>query len=185
MSIKIQNVVAKVSFGGELDPKELLDRLGTSYDVQYKPAMFPGVIVKEGPNTPTFLLFRSGKGVCIGAKNASECVKAAEKLHKQLVEHGLIMDENFTVEIQNVVASADFGFPIDVEKVADSLERVIYEPEQFPAAIYYMERPRVAMLIFSSGKTIIAGAKSEEEVVEAYRKMLTVLGQFREQEEVV
>jgi TATA-box binding protein (TBP) (component of TFIID and TFIIIB) len=38
------------------------------------------------------------------------------------------------------------------------------------------------MLIFSSGKTIIAGAKSEEEVVEAYRKMLIVLGQFREQE---
>jgi TATA-box binding protein (TBP) (component of TFIID and TFIIIB) len=43
--------------------------------------------------------------------------------------------------------------------LSEVLERVIYEPEIFPAAIYYMDRPRLTMLIFQNGKTIIAGAK--------------------------
>ena len=180
MSIKIQNIVAKVSFGQTLDIKKLLE-LGSPYDVQYKPAMFPGVIVKEWGG-PTFLLFSSGKGVCVGARAVNKCVEAAERLHEKLVKHGMIDDQNITIEIQNVVASADLGFPVDMKRVAEEMERIMYEPEQFPAAIHYMERPRVAMLIFASGKMIIAGAKSEEEVVEAYRKMLIVLGQFREQE---
>jgi TATA-box binding protein (TBP) (component of TFIID and TFIIIB) len=46
--------------------------------------------------------------------------------------------------------------------LSEVLEHVIYEPEIFPAAIYYMDRPRLTMLIFQNGKTIIAGAKSEK-----------------------
>ena len=59
--------------------------------------------------------------------------------------------------------------------MSEVLERVIYEPEIFPAAIYYMDRPKLTMLIFQNGKTIIAGAKSEEEIAEAYQKTLTTL----------
>lgn len=42
--------------------------------------------------------------------------------------------------------------------------RLVYEPEQFPAAMYRMESPRVVFLMFSTGKIVCVGAKKEEDV---------------------
>ncbi len=47
----------------------------------------------------------------------------------------------------------------------------MYEPEQFPGLIHRMSDPHVVLLIFSSGKMVITGAKREEEVYEAVRKI--------------
>jgi TATA-box binding protein (TBP) (component of TFIID and TFIIIB) len=81
-----------------------------------------------------------------------------------LSKEDIIEDRGFEIDIQNIVAKAYLGFNIDIDRLSEVLERVIYEPEIFPAAIYYMDRPRLTMLIFQNGKTIIAGAKSEEEI---------------------
>jgi TATA-box binding protein (TBP) (component of TFIID and TFIIIB) len=43
------------------------------------------------------------------------------------------------------------------------LLRDILESAISPPAIYYIDRPKLTMLIFQNGNTIIAGAKSEEE----------------------
>jgi transcription initiation factor TFIID TATA-box-binding protein len=91
------------------------------------------------------------------------------------MEKDIIKDRGFEIDIQNIVAKAYLGFNIDIDRLSEVLERVIYEPEIFPAAIHYMDRPRLTMLIFQNGKTIIAGAKSEEEIAEAYQKTLTTL----------
>jgi len=40
----------------------------------------------------------------------------------------------------------------------------MYEPEQFPGAIYRMESPSVVFLIFSNGKIVCVGAKKEEDI---------------------
>jgi len=47
----------------------------------------------------------------------------------------------------------------------------MYEPEQFPGLIHRMRDPRVVLLIFSSGKMVITGAKEESEVEKAVRKI--------------
>lgn len=39
----------------------------------------------------------------------------------------------------------------------------MYEPEQFPSAIYRMDGPRVVFLISSTGKIVCVGAKKEED----------------------
>ncbi len=51
----------------------------------------------------------------------------------------------------------------------------MYEPEQFPGLIYRMDKPRVVLLIFSSGKMVITGAKREEEVAEAVNTIYEIL----------
>jgi transcription initiation factor TFIID TATA-box-binding protein len=132
------------------------------------------VIVKESGG-PTFLLFRTGSGICVGNRSVLECKKSTERLYDRLMEKDIIKDSGFELDIQNIVAKAYLGFNIDVDRLSEVLERVIYEPEIFPAAIHYMDRPRLTMLIFQNGKTIIAGAKSEEEIAEAYQKTLTIL----------
>jgi transcription initiation factor TFIID TATA-box-binding protein len=41
---------------------------------------------------------------------------------------------------------------------------MIYEPEQFPGGIYRLKGSSVAVLVFVSGKMVIAGAKSKNDI---------------------
>jgi len=51
----------------------------------------------------------------------------------------------------------------------------MYEPEQFPGLIHRMSDPHVVLLIFSSGKMVITGAKREQEVYDAVAKIYKIL----------
>ena len=51
----------------------------------------------------------------------------------------------------------------------------MYEPEQFPGAVYRMDKPKVVFLIFSAGKLVCVGAKKEKEVYEAVEKLKKIL----------
>jgi len=51
----------------------------------------------------------------------------------------------------------------------------MYEPEQFPGAIYRMAEPRVVMLLFASGKLVCTGAKREQDVYDAVHKLHRML----------
>jgi transcription initiation factor TFIID TATA-box-binding protein len=172
-TIDIRNIIAKISFRQALDLRKVVSRLKEPYKAYRRPP-FPGVIVKESGG-PTFLLFRTGSGICVGNRSVLGCKKSTERLYDRLMEKDIIKDRGFEIDIQNIVAKAYLGFNIDIDRLSEVLECVIYEPEIFPAAIYYMDRPRLTMLFFQNGKTIIAGAKSEEEVAEAYQKTLTTL----------
>ena len=46
-----------------------------------------------------------------------------------------------------------------------------YEPEIFPGLIYRMEKPKITVLIFNSGKINFVGAKKQEDITEAYKKI--------------
>ena len=87
-------------------------------------------------------------------------------------------------QIQNIVASCDVGFSIKLESLKETHEkfhRCHYEPELFPGLIYKMEKPKVVLLIFTSGKIVLAGAKSRSQIHEAYQKIYPVLILFRKQ----
>ena len=51
------------------------------------------------------------------------------------------------------------------------LENVEYEPEQFPGLVYRIDEPKVAMLIFNSGKIVCAGARNEDDISIAVEKL--------------
>ena len=55
--------------------------------------------------------------------------------------------------------------PIPLEQLEEP--NSIYEPEQFPAAIVKSNEPKVTYLIFNSGKIIISGVKTDEELEKA------------------
>jgi len=60
----------------------------------------------------------------------------------------------------------------------------MYEPEQFPGAMYRMDSPKVVFLIFSAGKIVCVGAKREEEIyegVENLRRRLEEMGVLYEE----
>ena len=90
-------------------------------------------------------------------------------------------------KIQNIVASNDVGFSIKLESLKEYHEkfsRCHYEPELFPGLIYKMEVPRVVLLIFTSGKIVLAGAKSRQEIYKAYFNIYPILVQFQKKQSV-
>jgi transcription initiation factor TFIID TATA-box-binding protein len=71
------------------------------------------------------------------------------------------------VEIQNVVASVSFDQQLDLETISRTLPTAKYNPEEFPGVIYHARKPKASMLIFSSGKIVCSGMKSERQAKRA------------------
>jgi len=177
--IRIQNVVASASLNHTLD----LDSIVKAFPhIEYKPELFPGLPFRlKQPKTCT-LLFNSGAMVCTGAKSERDARKAILKVIRQLKKVGITITGKPEIRIENIVASGNLGQPADIEELCRRTRvggNLMYEPDQFPAAIYRMKEPSVVLLIFTSGRIVCVGAKREVEVyevVEKLRQMLEELG---------
>ena len=170
--IVIQNVVATATLGTSID---LLTIMKVFKNTEYRPKRFPGLVFRlKRPKTAT-LIFTTGKLVCTGAKSSKLAKRAVKKVVKQLREADFIINDMPEVEIQNIVASADFSSKVDLETAADILDNTMYEPEQFPGLIYRMVDPKTVLLLFATGKLVCTGAKSEEMVYESVAKVYEVL----------
>jgi transcription initiation factor TFIID TATA-box-binding protein len=74
--------------------------------------------------------------------------------------------------IENIVASVTTGQKIDLDVVSKNVPGVEYNPEHFPGLVYRLSKPRATALIFSTGKMVCTGAKSEKEVHNAVKKII-------------
>jgi transcription initiation factor TFIID TATA-box-binding protein len=79
------------------------------------------------------------------------------------------------VVIENVVASTSLNQRLDLESISKAFPNVEYRPEHFPGLIYKLRKPRTSTLIFSSGKMICTGAKSEIQAKKAIMKVIETL----------
>ena len=139
----------------------------------YEPEQFPGLIYRlKEPKTAT-LLFRSGKVVCTGAKSLDQVKLAIDKVTTQIRKAGISLDSEPKIEVQNIVASSDLGQKINLNVIAITLglERVEYEPEQFPGLVYRLDQPKVVLLLFGSGKLVCTGARRPQDVEAAVDKI--------------
>jgi len=70
-----------------------------------------------------------------------------------------------------MVASAELETQLNLNSIAMAfgIENVEYEPEIFPGLVYRIEVPKLVVLVFSSGKLVIAGGKTPEDCVEGVR----------------
>jgi len=101
-----------------------------------------------------------------GTRSKEEAFESVHKVMDTLREHEIEVPETATIQITNMVATGNFHGLIDLEAM-DEFPNVMYEPEMFPGLIYRMPRPKVVMLLFSSGKIVCVGAKSKEMISEA------------------
>lgn len=178
--IRIENIVATVTLDQGLD----LGAIARSIpNVEYDPEEFPGLVLRLDNPKLTALVFSTGKMVITGAKSTQMLIKGFKRILRLFYKHGILITGKPRVQIQNVVASANLNAEVNLEIAAEQLDNVMYEPEQFPGLIYKMDDPKVVLLIFSSGKMVITGAKSEEEVAQAVRNIyekLKSIGALRE-----
>ncbi|CAF0979267.1 unnamed protein product, partial [Brachionus calyciflorus] len=77
--------------------------------------------------------------------------------------------------LQNIVSTVNLGCPLELKKIALYARNAEYNPKRFAAVIMRIRSPRTTALIFSSGKMVCTGAKSEEDSRLAARKYARII----------
>jgi len=163
VKIRIENVVASSSLADVLDLQSIAFGLNGA---EYEPDQFPGVIYRLKQPKTAILLFHSGKLVCTGAKSMREVETSIATVAQQIRKLGQRIKTRPKIEVQNIVASSDLESEINLNAVAVTLglDRVEYEPEQFPGLVCRIDEPRVVVLLFGSGKLVITGARKPSDL---------------------
>jgi transcription initiation factor TFIID TATA-box-binding protein len=170
-SLKTENIVASGKIADALDIEYISSHLDTCTLDKKK---FPGAVYHLKDPKVVALLFSSGKIVLTGIRNNEEFHRGLAKLTEQLQALGAVLIESPEVAITNMVCSYDSGKKINLNKMmlTFNLENIEYEPEQFPGLVYRLKDPNIVLLIFSSGKIILTGGKTIEDVKLAIDKMM-------------
>lgn len=167
--IKIENVVASTDIKKVISLDKLLTILPAS---EYEPEQFPGLVYRLDEPRVATLIFRSGKIICVGARSINAAKEALKKTVRNIKKVGLRVNENaIRVKIENIVVAINYGKELNLDQLAFQLEDSEYEPEQFPGLVYRIQDPKVAFLLFSSGRLVCAGAKSLDNVRIAVKKL--------------
>lgn len=170
VKIRIENVVASSSLSDQLD----LQSIALGLDgAEYEPEQFPGLIYRLKQPKTAILLFRSGKVVCTGAKSMKEVEDSIHTVAGQIKKGGQKITMKPKIAVQNIVASSDLESEINLNAIAVTLglDRVEYEPEQFPGLVCRIPDPRVVVLLFGSGKLVCTGARKPSDVEVAVKKV--------------
>lgn len=84
-------------------------------------------------------------------------------------------DPGIVPQLQNIVSTVNLGCKLDLKKIALHARNAEYNPKRFAAVIMRIREPRTTALIFSSGKMVCTGAKSEEQSRLAARKYARIV----------
>jgi transcription initiation factor TFIID TATA-box-binding protein len=97
--------------------------------------------------------------------------------------HLFFIDEsnknNSLPKLQNIVSTANLKCVLDLREIALKAKNAEYNPKKFAAVIMRIKEPKTTALIFSSGKMVCTGARTEEDSKQAsriYAKIIVKLG---------
>ena len=156
MNSRIVNVVCTADLKQSIQLALLNKERWGLYDLDIYPAGY----IKDGSIKGRVIVFQSGKLISAGAKDVPTAIQNLNYAKNLLVSAKIAKDVSLKSQVRNIVATADIGKQIRLEQVSSSLDSTIYEPEQFPGVIWHPRDQPVSVLIFASGKLVIAGLKS-------------------------
>ena len=170
IEIKVVNIVVSASLGKDIPLEKMAATLSNT---EYNPEQFPGLVIRIKEPKTSALIFSSGKIVCTGARSLDKVHESIRKIIKSLEKINVKIKIEPEVNIQNIVAAGSIGMDLNLNVLAMKLENTEYEPEQFPGLVYKLLAPtKATFLLFSNGKIVCTGTKSEEEVHIVVRKLV-------------
>lgn len=174
LTYTIQNVVS--TFNASVRFLNLSTLCGELNWCQMNPEVFAALIGRlEDPKT-TILAFTSANNVCTGAKSEIDSRIACRMFLSAMQKIGIECSLSKFV-IQNIVASANTGFPLRLDAIAAKYSPdAFYDPAVFPGLIYRMREMLIVFLVFREGNIVITGGKDREQITAAtdifYSRML-------------
>jgi transcription initiation factor TFIID TATA-box-binding protein len=171
-NIQVVNIVVSTSFEQDIPLEKMAATLSNT---EYNPEQFPGLVIRIKEPKTSALIFSSGKVVCTGARSMEKVHESIKKIIQSLKKIGINIKIKPEINIQNIVASGNVGMDLNLNVLAMKLENTEYEPEQFPGLVYKLDVAKATFLLFSNGKIVCTGTKTEAEVDEALEKLIEKL----------
>ena len=171
-NIEVVNIVVSTSLEHDIPLEKMAATLSNT---EYNPEQFPGLVIRIRDPKTSALIFSSGKVVCTGARSMEKVQESIEKIIKALKKIGIEITIEPKISVQNIVASGSIGMDLNLNVQAMKHENTEYEPEQFPGLVYKLDEAKATFLLFSNGKIVCTGTKSEDEVHEALDKLIVNL----------
>lgn len=169
--IHVANVVSTFDLGVKNVPLQEIAQM--QLFPEYQPKKFAALTLRTQHPRTTALVFSSGNVVVTGARTILVSLLSSRKYARLIQKIGYgVAFHNFRVE--NIVASVETNFAIKLKEISeDHGLSTSWEPESFPGLVYRM--PKVVFLIFRSGKVVITGGKTIEDVHEKFNKLYTTI----------
>ena len=168
-SIQVVNIVVSTSLEHDIPLEKMA---ATLPNTEYNPEQFPGLVIRIKEPKTSALIFSSGKVVCTGARTLSDVDESIKKIIKSLEKINIKITIEPKINIQNIVASGKVGMDLNLNTLAMKLDNTEYEPEQFPGLVYKIPDAKATFLLFSNGKIVCTGTKSESEVHTALERLV-------------
>jgi transcription initiation factor TFIID TATA-box-binding protein len=174
--IRVVNIVVSTSLEHDIPLEKMAATLSNT---EYNPEQFPGLVIRVKEPKTSALIFNSGKVVCTGAKTLADVSESLKQIKKSLEKINVKITVDPEINVQNIVASGSIGRDLNLNVLAMKLENTEYEPEQFPGLVYKLkgylpedQTQKATFLLFSNGKIVCTGTKSEVQVDLAVDKLL-------------
>ena len=174
--IRIVNIVCSTSLEHDIHLIKLAETLPNT---EYNPEQFPGLVMRIREPKTSALIFSSGKVVCTGARSMTKVKESIQQIIKSVAKIGVKITIIPKITVQNMVASGDIGMDLNLNELALKLENSEYEPEQFPGLVYKLPDTKATFLLFSNGKIVCTGTKSEAKLKEAIQKLVSNLKKLK------
>ncbi|MBU0471312.1 MAG: TATA-box-binding protein [Nanoarchaeota archaeon] len=172
ISIQVVNIVVSTSLEHDIPLEKMAAALSNT---EYNPEQFPGLVIRIKEPKTSALIFSSGKVVCTGARSMKKVEESIQKIIESLEKINIKIKIKPVINIQNIVASGSIGMDLNLNMLAMKLENTEYEPEQFPGLVFKLMEAKATFLLFSNGKVVCTGTKSEEAVHLALDKLIETL----------
>ena len=167
--IQIVNIVVSTSLEHDIPLEKMAATLSNT---EYNPEQFPGLVIRIREPKTSARIFSSGKVVCTGARTLEKVEESLQQIIKSLEKINIKIKIKPKINVQNIVASGSVGMDLNLNVLAMKLENTEYEPEQFPGLVYKLPQAKATFLLFSNGKIVCTGTKSEEQVNAAVDKLI-------------
>jgi len=174
--IKIVNIVCSTSLEHDIHLIKLAETLPNT---EYNPEQFPGLVMRIREPKTSALIFSSGNVVCTGARSMAKVKESIAQIVKNVEKIGIKIKVKPKIKVQNMVASGSIDMDLNLNVLAMSLENAEYEPEQFPGLVYKLPDTRATFLLFSNGKIVCTGTRSEAMLKDAVNKLVRNLKKLK------
>jgi transcription initiation factor TFIID TATA-box-binding protein len=175
--VKIQNVISTAGLKQPIDITKFNEFPWGRYDIEDN---YNGRVayIKDSKMQGRVTIFQSGKMISTGAKSINQAGEQLTDSMNLMYKNNIIEEIVYLIPlIRNIVATLNIGKKLNLNSLVQNLSKSIYEPDQFPALIFRIPNS-ATFLIFSSGKIVITGAKSEDELTNSARNIFQMVKEF-------
>lgn len=166
--IRISNVVTTADLKQKINIQKLNNFSWGIYDqVSYN-----GICgyVKTPEMKGRVTIFVSGKMISIGSNTIKDSIDKLNQTKFYLVRENLVNDIDLIPIVRNIVATTSFNKILNLKKLSKIIPNSIYDPNVF-AGLRFKIKNGPSVLFFSSGKVVIVGGKSLQNINDAYDKI--------------